>query len=114
MLLVHALDRLSRDQNHQGLVLTEAEHAGVIWDSATEDIDNTPTGKILRAVIGGMAELERLKIAERTRVENAHVWQAGKYNVGCRPPFGYQWDGDGEGATCCRSCNCSNRSKDFQ
>jgi site-specific DNA recombinase len=96
VLLVHALDRLSRDQNHQGLVLSEAEHAGVIWDSATEDIDNTPTGKILRAVIGGMAELERLKIAERTnRGKRARV-ESGKYNVGCRAPYGYCWDGEGK------------------
>src|SRR5829696_4561082 len=67
ILLVHALDRLSRDQNHLGLVLTEAEHAGVAWDSVTEDMDDSPTGRILRAVISGMAELERLKIAERTQ-----------------------------------------------
>ncbi|MDP9470199.1 MAG: recombinase family protein [Chloroflexota bacterium] len=93
VLLVHALDRLSRDQNHQGLVLSEAEHADVLWNSATEDIDNSPTGKILRAVIGGMAELERLKIAERTnRGKRARV-ESGKYNVGCRPPYGYRWDG---------------------
>ncbi len=91
VLVVHALDRLSRDQNHQGLVLSEAEHAGVLWDSVTEDIDNSPTGKILRAVIGGMAELERLKIAERTqRGKRARV-ESGKYNVGCRAPYGYQW-----------------------
>lgn len=96
VLLVHALDRLSRDQNHQGLVLSEAEHADVLWDSATEDIDNSPTGKILRAVIGGMAELERLKIAERThRGKRARV-ESGKYNVGCRAPYGYRWEGEGK------------------
>ncbi len=66
VLLVHALDRLSRKQTHQGLVLSEAEHAGVVWDSVTEDIDDSPQGQILRAVIGGMAEMERLKIMERT------------------------------------------------
>ena len=91
VLLVHALDRLSRDQNHQGLVLSEAEHAGVLWDSATEDIDDSPTGKILRAVIGGMAELERLKIMERTqRGKRARV-AAGKYNPGQKAPYGYVW-----------------------
>jgi len=96
VLLVHALDRLSRDQNHQGLVLSEAEHASVLWVSATEDIDNSPTGKILRAVIGGMAELERLKIAERTtRGKRARV-ESGKYNVGCRAPYGYRWDSEGK------------------
>src|SRR3954470_1851225 len=58
VLLVYALDRLSRKQTHQGLILSEAEYAGVAWDSVTEDIDNSPQGQILRAVIGGMAEME--------------------------------------------------------
>lgn len=98
VLVVHALDRLSRDQNHLGLVLSEAEHAGVEWHSATEDVDNSPVGKMLRAVIGGVAELERLKIAERTqRGKRARV-EAGKYQVGCRAPYGYRWrDADKSG-----------------
>lgn len=33
VLLVHALDRLSRKQTHKGLILSEAEHAGVEWHS---------------------------------------------------------------------------------
>lgn len=91
VLLVYALDRLSRKQTHQGLILSEAEHAGVEWDSVTEDIDNSPQGQILRAVIGGMAEMERLKLAERTvRGRMARV-QSGKLIPGGRPPFGYCW-----------------------
>jgi site-specific DNA recombinase len=91
VLLVYALDRLSRDTNHQGLVLSEAEHAGVLWQSVTEDIDNSPQGKIMRAVIGGMAELERLKIAERTQRGKRARIESGKPSVGCRAPFGYRW-----------------------
>ena len=94
VLLVPALDRLSRDQNHQGLVLSEAEHAGVLWDSATEEIDDSPTGKILRAVIGGMAELERLKIAERTQRGMWARVAAGKIKPGPKPPYGYAWSGE--------------------
>jgi site-specific DNA recombinase len=92
VLLVYALDRLSRDTNHQGLVLSEAEHAGVEWQSVTEDIDNSPQGKIMRAVIGGMAELERLKIAERTQRGKRARIESGKPSVGCRAPFGYRWE----------------------
>jgi site-specific DNA recombinase len=91
VLLVHALDRLSRKQTHLGLILSEAEHAGVVWESATEEIDDSPQGQILREVISGMAEMERLKIAERTqRGKRARV-ESGKYNVGSHAPFGYQW-----------------------
>ncbi|MDP9369421.1 MAG: recombinase family protein [Chloroflexota bacterium] len=91
VLLVHALDRLSRKQTHQGLILSEAEHAGVKWESVTEDIDNSPQGQILRAVIGGMAEMERLKIAERTvrgRRARAH---SGRLLPGKAALYGYQW-----------------------
>ena len=92
VLLVHALDRLSRKQTHQGLVLSEAEHAGVVWDSATEDIDDSPQGQILRAVIGGMAEMERLKIRERTiRGKLARVNSGKLHNHGSEL-YGYRRD----------------------
>jgi site-specific DNA recombinase len=91
VLLVHAQDRLSRKQTHQGLILSEAEHVGVTWESVTEDIDDSPQGQILRAVIGGMAEMERLKIAERTQRGKRARIAAGKYNVGSHAPYGYAW-----------------------
>ena len=91
VLLVHALDRLSRKQTHQGLILSEAEYAGVEWDSVTEDIDNSPQGQILRAVIGGMAEMERLKIIERTQRGIRARAASGKLLAGPRPLFGYRW-----------------------
>src|SRR5918992_1227645 len=91
VLLVHALDRLSRKQTHQGLILSEAEHAGVAWHSATEDVDDSPQGQILRAVIGGMAEVERLKIAERTVRGRRARAQAGKLLPGKAPLYGYRW-----------------------
>src|SRR5215216_5691134 len=98
VLLVHALDRLSRKQTHQGLILSEAEHAGVAWYSVTEDIDNSPQGQILRAVIGGMAEMERLKFAERSvRGRMARI-QSGRMIPGGKPPYGYRWRDATKGA----------------
>jgi site-specific DNA recombinase len=98
VLLVHALDRLSRKQTHQGLILSEAEHAGVRWDSATEDIDDSPQGQILRAVIGGMAEMERLKIAAPTRRGIRARAEGGKLVPDCRPLYGYRWRDDQKSA----------------
>jgi site-specific DNA recombinase len=94
VLVVHALDRSSRKQTHQGLILSEAEHVEVVWESVTEDIDNSPQEQILRAVIGGMAEMERLKIVERTRRGIRARAESGKLLPGCRPLYGYQWIGD--------------------
>lgn len=82
-------------QIHQGLILSEAEYAGVAWDSVSEDFDNSPQGQILRAVIGGMAELERIKIVERTRRGKMARIESGKYNVGSHAPFGYAWEDPG-------------------
>jgi site-specific DNA recombinase len=98
VLLVYALDRLSRKQTHQGLILSEAEHAGVQWDSVTEDIDDSPQGQILRAIIGGMAEMERLKIAERTIRGRMARAQSGKLLPGKAALFGYQWRDETKGA----------------
>lgn len=91
ILLVHALDRLSRKQTHQGLILSEAEHAGVQWVSVTEDVDDSPQGQILRAVIGGMAELERLKLTERTVRGRRARAEAGKLLPGAAALYGYRW-----------------------
>lgn len=91
VLLVHALDRLSRKQTHQGLILSEAEYADVRWASVTEDLDDSPQGQILRAVIGGMAELERLKLAERTVRGRRARALAGKILPGRAALYGYRW-----------------------
>ena len=87
VLLVHALDRLSRKQTHQGLILSEAEHAGVAWDSVTEDIDDSPQGQILRAVIGGDG---RDGAAQDRRAHGARDGGRGPRPAGScrgRPPF---------------------------
>ena len=49
------------------------------WDSVTEHVDDSPQGQILRAVIGGMAEMERLKIAERTQRGRRARIEGGKH-----------------------------------
>lgn len=86
VLLVFALDRLARNQNHQGVLFYEAEEAGVRVESVTEDF-NGPAGTLLRAVAAMVAEVEREKIRERTmrgkreRLEqgNAPTDQTGAY-----------------------------------
>lgn len=98
VLIVHALDRLSRKQTHLGLILSEAEHAGIQWLSVTEDIDNSPQGQILRAVISGMAEMERLKLAERTMRGRHARTLAGMLLPGRSPIYGYKWRDESKGA----------------
>src|SRR5215217_2096471 len=92
VVVAHALDRLTRIQAHQGLLLSEADHAGVTIEFVTERLEDSPEGRLLLSVRGFVAEVERLKIAERTQRGKRARIEAGKYNVGCRPPYGYRWE----------------------
>jgi predicted site-specific integrase-resolvase len=42
VMVVYALDRLSREQHHQGMIFSETERYGVKLASVTEDLDNSP------------------------------------------------------------------------
>ena len=66
VVLAHTLDRLSRNQNHVGVLLDEAEQADVKLDFAIEDFEDTAMGKFILAARAFMAETEREKIVERT------------------------------------------------
>ena len=87
-----ALDRLTRNQAHLGLILSEVDHAGAEIELVTERLEDTPEGRLLQSVRGFVAEVERLKIAERTQRGKRARIESGKYNVGCRAPFGYRWE----------------------
>ena len=91
VVVAHALDRLSRNQAHLGLIASEVEHAGAAIELVTEKLEDTPEGRLLQSVRGFVAEVERLKLAERTiRGRRARV-AGGKPLPGPRPPYGYDW-----------------------
>ena len=91
MVIAYALDRVSRSQAHQGLILSEIEHAGAQLKLVTERLDDTPEGRLLLSARGLMAEVEQLKIAERTNRGRRARAQAGKMIPGPRPLYGYRW-----------------------
>jgi site-specific DNA recombinase len=87
----YALDRVSRNQTHQGLILSEIEHAGARLELVTEKLEDTPEGRLLLSVRGFVAEIERLKISERTNRGRRQRAQDGKMMPGPRPLYGYKW-----------------------
>src|SRR5215207_9337422 len=89
--LAYALDRLSRSQAHLGFLLSEWDHLGVRLALVSEDLDETPEGRLLQSVRGFVAEMERLKIAERTQRGIRKRVQDGKPLVGWKAPYGYRW-----------------------
>lgn len=66
VVIINTFDRLSRNQTHQAVLWEEMEHLGIKIECVKEKIDETPTGEFLRNALGFVAEMERLKIVERT------------------------------------------------
>ena len=91
---VAALDRLARKAIHQGLIFTEAEHAGVAVELATEKVEDTPEGRLMLAVKGFQAEYERAKIVDRTMGGKRAKVRSGKPLGSGFPPFGLRFTAD--------------------
>lgn len=90
--IAYAIDRLSRDVTHLAILYDEAERHGVQLLLATEEIDNTPEGKLLRSVRGYVAEVERQKIKERTIRGRRQRLLSGKVHNSGRELYGYVRD----------------------
>src|SRR5207253_398797 len=91
VVVCYAIDRLARDPVHLGVILTEADHAGVAVEFVTEPLDSSPEGQLIRFVRGYAAKVEHEKIKERTRRGKRERVAAGKPLPGCRPLYGYRW-----------------------
>lgn len=98
VVIAHALDRLTRNQAHLDVILSEADYAGVAIELVTERLEDTPEGRLLQSVRGFVAEVERLKIAERTERGRRARTEKGKLLPGGKPPYGYRWRDTDKGA----------------
>lgn len=94
VIVAYAVDRLSRDQHHLGLVVSEAEHHGVQLEFVTERLDDTPAGRFLQSALSFVAEVEREKFKERSRRGKQSRIESGKPLHGRRPLYGYTWVND--------------------
>ena len=100
-LVVYRLDRLARDLIIQETLLAEVKRLGgeVFSTSAAEagylaDDPDDPSRKLIRQVLGAVAEYERSMIALRLRSGRKRKAKDGGYAYGS-PPFGFRVE-DGE------------------
>ena len=84
LVVAYAIDRLSRDPVHLGVLLTEADHAGAAVEFVTEPLDNSPEGQLIRFVRGYAAKVEHEKLRERIMRGRLARARAGK--LGARQP----------------------------
>ena len=91
IVIVHKLDRFSRNRYDSAHYKHQLKRYGVVLRSVVENIDGSPESVIMESVLEGMAEYYSLNLAreiEKGKRENAYK---GKH-IGGKPPLGYDVD----------------------
>lgn len=94
-ILVYHIDRLSRSITHTAILLDECERYNAKLIFVTGDFENTLEGKLMLSVRSYGAELERLRITERTTRAKREKANAGTLSFK-RNLFGYKLDENGK------------------
>jgi site-specific DNA recombinase len=89
--VIRTLDRLSRSQVHNAILMEEMEHHKIALYCVKENIDDTPMGKFIRMVLAFVAEMEREKIMDRTTTGRVNKAKAGEIVSGSKAPYGWTW-----------------------
>lgn len=89
--VIRNLDRLSRSQVHNAILMEEMEHHKVTLHCVKETIDDTSMGKFIRMILAFTAEMEREKIMDRTMTGRVNRAKNGEVREGPKPLYGYQW-----------------------
>ena len=96
--VVAKLDRWGRSMRHLCAALGDLDDWGIRFASVGEAIDSsTPSGRLLRNVLGAIAEFEREAIVERTSSGLRAVARGGWWPGG-PPPYGYRVEREGSRA----------------
>lgn len=90
-IIVYAVDRLSRDIAHLSILVDEIERYGAKLHFVTENLDNTAEGKLMLSIRSYVAEVERIKIRERSMRGRMSKLEAGKIVNHC-DLYGYTFD----------------------
>jgi len=80
--VIHCLDRLSRDPVHGVIVTEELQKHNVSLEAVTETVESTDLGKLISYVRGYAAKLEAQKIRERTMRGARKRAETGKIPIG--------------------------------
>jgi site-specific DNA recombinase len=93
VVVAYAVDRLSRNQNHIGILFDEFEGTGTRLELVTERFEDTAVGRFVLAARAFVAEVEREKIAERTMRGKAERARTGRLPQGTGQGFyGYRYE----------------------
>lgn len=92
--IVHKLDRFSRDRYDSAFYKRKLKEKGVQLLSVLENIDGSPESIILESVLEGMSEYYSKNLAREVKKGKNETAHQCKHNGG-NPPLGYDIDTDG-------------------
>jgi site-specific DNA recombinase len=92
-LIVAHLDRFMRSLSHGLDVIQRLEQNGKQLIAVDNHFDDTPTGRFVRNLFLGLAQMERERIAEKWQTASGRALSRGVPPG--QPPFGYRRDGEG-------------------
>jgi site-specific DNA recombinase len=93
LVVVHKIDRFSRNLKDLLMLVDELSSYGVAFKSATEPFDTTTSaGKLMFQQLGSFAEFERNRIAERVFPGMMKGVQQGNWQGARFAPFGYAYN----------------------
>lgn len=93
VVIVHKLDRFSRDRYDHAIYRKELKRNGVRLTSVLENLDDSPESVVLESVLEGFSEYYSRNLARETRKGLREVALQAKFTGGS-PPFGYDVDAD--------------------
>ena len=90
IVIVHDVDRLSRDPAHIAYLEREFEESGVPVRYVLLPDSETPSGQLLKDVKAAVGRFENLQRVERSRRGARRKAKEQKVNVGPHRPYGYR------------------------
>ena len=91
IVIVHKLDRFSRDRYDHAVYKKQLRKNGVRVVSVLENLDDSPEGVVLESILEGFSEYYSKNLARETRKGLKEVALQAKFTGGT-PPFGYDID----------------------
>jgi site-specific DNA recombinase len=91
VVVAYSVDRLSRNQNHVGILMDEWKRQSVLMEFATEKFEDNAIGRFLISVQSFAAEFELEKFKERSMRGISGRVKSGKPRPGQKAPYGYVW-----------------------
>lgn len=93
VIVIHSLDRLSRDPAHGVILMQEFDRLSVRLEAVTENIETSEIGRLINYIRGYASKIEAEKIKERTMRGKAAYLKEGKLPQGTgKGLYGYNWN----------------------